>query len=126
MLVKATGAAVEVVLSVVGRQGVLRPVQGEGGPADAVAVPADEGADILVLLPVVLQGVKPQHHVHRISVPVGDDQGLDRPAVGEDAAGELPFLQGDGLHRRPVRHGPEGDPFLLFHVLRAPSNQPWP
>ena len=79
LLVKAPGAAVEVVLPVVGRQRVLRPVQGEGGPADAVAVPADEGADVLVLLPVVLQGVKAQHHVHRISLPVRGRPGTGSP-----------------------------------------------
>ena len=123
LLVKAHGSPVERVGPIVGGQGVLHPVQGKPRPADAVGVPPHQGAHILVLRPVVLQGVEAQRHIHRISVSVWDNQRAHRAAVGDDLAAQPPVFQGKLLYLGPVGHTAK-IPSVFLHNPSAPPAIP--
>ena len=110
-LMKAVDAAVETVGAVVGGQGIVDPVQVEGGPADAVGHPAHQGAEVFVLLLIVGQGVAPQHHI-----PVLYQKTAEDTPVGKDLGRVAACLRGPLFHflapggdaerfSRPVCHG---------------------
>lgn len=78
LLVEASQAAVEVVFAVIDGERVVLVVQLELCLADAIGVSADQGSYVLTLPAVVLQRVKAQDHIHRISVPVQSGTGPRR------------------------------------------------
>ncbi|GGT73035.1 hypothetical protein GCM10010272_15400 [Streptomyces lateritius] len=80
-LVEALVPAVQAVGTVVDGGPVRASVEGEGAAGDAVAVAADDRAEVRAARDVVLEVVEAQRHVRVAPAPVGDFQGLDDAAV---------------------------------------------
>ena len=84
LLVEAAQTAVELVLALVGREVEALAVQRESRARDAVAVSADARAEIAVIFFIFLYRLIAEQHVGQNAVPVGNDNGLDRRAVGQE------------------------------------------
>ena len=84
LFVKAAFAAVKVIPLVVSEKFILLAVQGEFRAADAVAVAADERAQVFVALFIIRQRIVAQHHVDEFPIPVGDHEKLHGAAVSEN------------------------------------------
>ena len=74
----------ELVLALVGREVEALAVQRECRARDAVAVSADARAEIAVIFFIFLYRLIAEQHVGQNAVPVGNDNGLDRRAVGQE------------------------------------------
>ena len=98
---KALDATVEVVGAVVDGQCVILPVEGKPTFGDAVGVPPHHSAQISVLGVVFFQCLVAQRHIHGIPRPVGDGQGAQSCAKGEDLTGDGSAAQGQQFHRLP-------------------------
>ena len=84
LLVEAAQTAVELVLALVGREVKALAVQRESRARDAVTVSADARAEIAVIFFIFLYRLITEQHVGQNAVPVGNDNGLDRRAVGQE------------------------------------------
>ena len=86
VLVEAADAAVERVRAVVGRELVRSAVDREPAAGDPVGVAADEGAEVGldVVLDVVVEGAEAESDVGDPAGTVGNADGLDDAAKGEE------------------------------------------
>jgi hypothetical protein len=108
LVVEPGGTAVQGVRAVVERKLVGRAVEGEGAARDAVAVAADQGAEVgVVVRDVAGQVVEPEDDVVHLAVRVGNLQRLDDPAPGEHLHRDVAIGHGPALHRGAVRRGAE-------------------
>lgn len=82
---EAGGTAVEAVAVVVDGQPVDGVVEGEAALVDAVAVAADECAEVAVDVDVVVDVVVAEDYVDGFAVAVGNHQGYDASAEVGDA-----------------------------------------
>ena len=72
----------EVIAAIVGEQGIFLAVQGKFRTADAVAIAAHGGAQIIGLLIVFFQRIKAQRHIGQVPVPIGHADGHNmRPEI---------------------------------------------
>ena len=80
-LIKALGAAVELVLALTGYQIVGLAVQREGGVADAVAHTADACAEEAAVLLIFQSGIVAKGDVHQFAITIRDQKGLQGAAI---------------------------------------------
>ena len=111
LLVKTGGAAVELLGTLVGRQGNDAPVDHAAGPGDAVGVPANDRAQISAVVLIAADAVVAQHHVHMLPVSVRDLQQPQRGPVCQHFRLQMAAAQGILIHSPSVLRRPEG----LFH-----------
>ena len=102
------------IFAVVGCQMEFTAVQGKFSIADAVAVAADECADIFILSAVILQRIKAKQHIGQLAVLIRHTQRAQCAAIGDDIAAQLPGAQGVLLNGCAVWHGAEKN---FFHKL---------
>ena len=110
--------------AVVDRQRVFLAVERELALGDAVAVAADQRAEVRAVLDVIGQVVVAEHHVAEVAVAVGHLQEDDEAAVIADAGlGALVVAQRVEVHRGAVlrlAEGLHGDLSLLWGGLFGP------
>src|SRR4029079_19033753 len=80
-LVEAAGAPVEMVRAVVGDELVRVPLERERALGDAVAVTADDGAEIRGRLQIAVEAVVAEDHVAQLARAVRHPQGDDDATV---------------------------------------------
>ena len=103
VLVEPAHAAVEMVRAVVRGELVGLSVEGEARLADAVAVAADDGAEVRVFLEIAVEGVEAQGHVGHGAGAIGHANRGDDRAIADrlDLDARL-VREGEGLDRRAV------------------------
>src|ERR1035441_7348844 len=95
--------------AVVRRQRAGFAFEREFGAADAVAVAADERAEVRSGLEIAVQIIVAEHDIAEFAVFVRHFERLDDAAVGHDARfHSLAVAQGVNCHRRAVRGIAEG------------------
>src|ERR1035441_6062997 len=95
--------------AVVRRQRAGFAFEREFGAADAVAIAADERAEVRSGLEIAVQIIVAEHDVAEFAVLVRHFERLDNAAISHDARlHSLGVAQGVNLDRRAVRHFAEG------------------
>ena len=109
-LVESLDAAVEVIRTIVRREGELPSVDGELATSNAIRRSTSGAAEVLRARDILLRTLAPEDHVSNISARVRHlERHDDRPVVGDRCLHALPVSHGPEVNRLAIHGAPVGD-----------------